>query len=538
MASDAAPVQSDPTWPDGAGPPLDLSQIQGNVLAGFNKDHQTLIFLRFPEGTESRDWLDAVVDDIATTAEVKQFNDLFREMHDRRRSRERGERQILQAVWTNVAFTASGLGRLGVGDADAASMSEAFHAGMAARAGIIGDQGANEPATWRFGASKGQIDAVLIVAADNEHDLHDEVAHHHRQLARHGVGIVFEQEGQTRSDNPGHEHFGFKDGISQPGIRGFTPQTGADPDQGDPGQDLVWPGEFVLGYPMQTPALAAPGGYGDPQVEPHQEPSNPAPVPAGTLALPWMINGSYLVIRRLTQDVAAFRAFVGEQAAAQVPPMEPGRLGAKLVGRWESGAPLEPQGDDPAPPDVPATDPSIADPTLLAADHINNFDFNDADGQLVPLAAHIRKVYPRNEATKLGGEADAERRRLLRRGIPFGLSYRGGAVPDSPHGAKAKYPHDRGLVFACYQADIEQQFEFVQQHWVNEPSFPDAASGDTRPAAGQDPVIAQQDAERTFSLPGGNPAVLNPIAQWVTTTGGEYFFAPGLAALEHFAGRA
>jgi deferrochelatase/peroxidase EfeB len=92
-------------------------------------------------------------------------------------------------------------------------------------------------------------------------------------------------------------------------------------------------------------------------------------------------------------------------------------------------------------------------------------------------------------------------------------------------------------VFACYQASIEQQFEFVQQHWVNEPSFPEAGSGDPRPAAGQDPIIAQRDEQRSFSLPGGQPAELNPIAQFVTTTGGEYFFAPGLAALEHFAGR-
>src|SRR5437588_369889 len=74
----------------------------------------------------------------------------------------------------------------------------------------------------------------------------------------HGLKILFVQQGRTRIDNPGHEHFGFKDGVSQPGIRGITDPDDpiANPNQGHPGQDLLWPGEFVLGYPQQIPKAA------------------------------------------------------------------------------------------------------------------------------------------------------------------------------------------------------------------------------------------------------------------------------------------
>src|SRR5882724_8314876 len=33
--------------------------------------------------------------------------------------------------------------------------------------------------------------------------------------------IIWEERGETRADLPGHEHFGFKDGVSQPGVRGL-----------------------------------------------------------------------------------------------------------------------------------------------------------------------------------------------------------------------------------------------------------------------------------------------------------------------------
>src|SRR5690349_16685225 len=85
-------------------PPLDLDQIQGNII-GFQKDYQTFLFLRFPENSAwTQKWLRGVVDEVATAAEVLAFNDLFREL---RRSRRR--ENSIKATWVNLAFTHSGL---------------------------------------------------------------------------------------------------------------------------------------------------------------------------------------------------------------------------------------------------------------------------------------------------------------------------------------------------------------------------------------------------------------------------------------------
>jgi Dyp-type peroxidase family len=502
-------------------PPLDCDDIQGNILAGFNKDHQTMIFFRLPEDlAAARYWLAELSPDIASTTEVKAFNDLFKLVNTRRDSRHRGERGTVEATWVNVGFTHAGLARLQAENLDA--FPAAFREGMAARASDIGDVGDNAPEGWFFGAT-GTIDGVIIVAADSAEDQNREITREHRLLARHGGVVVYEQPGRARTDLPGHEHFGFKDGISQPGIRGFTEPSGPDPDQGQPGQDLIWPGEFILGYPRQKPAPAP--GYGQ-GAEPRPSDLDPAP---GEIAAPhpdWTLNGSYLVVRRLRQDVPGFLAALTDFAQAQNPPSTTERIGAKLVGRYRSGAPLEPvEGIDDA-AEALASDPSGAHPELLQTGHINDFDYRaaDSEGHIVPLAAHIRKAYPRNEATIGGGEADTQTHRLLRRGIPFGKSYKVGAPDKTPHGA-VDYPLDRGLVFACYQTSIEQQFEFVQSRWVNDPNFPTAA-------AGQDPVISQDTNPRSFSMPDGQPAALELLKQWVTTTGGEYFFQPSISALK------
>ena len=190
-------------------------------------------------------------------------------------------------------------------------------------------------------------------------------------LARlgHAIEPLYSEMGQVRPGRQrGHEHFGFRDGISQPGIRGLTrrsrPQR--EPDQGLPGQDLIWPGEFVFGYPTQRPD------------DVHR------PGPAVPLPTAWARNGSFMVFRRLEQLVPEFHRFIAAHAAA----LEIGAdlLGARLFGRWQSGAPLER-----AP---------LRDDIALANDKLRNNDFDygdDAFQRRCPYAAHIRKTYPRDD---------------------------------------------------------------------------------------------------------------------------------------------
>ena len=196
-----------------------------------------------------------------------------------------------------------------------------------------------------------------------------------------GWRLLHEEVGQVRPDPVrGHEHFGYADGVSQPGVRGrvdpitpLTAQSGPGEDQGVRGQDLLWPGEFVFGYNGQNP--------NGPDFKAKGELKQPP--------IPFMQDGAFLVFRRLAQLVPEFNASVKQAAFAINKPKDaadPTLLGAQLVGRWKSGAPLElaPTEDD----------PTFADGT----ERVNDFEFDqDREGLTCPWAAHVRKAYPRND---------------------------------------------------------------------------------------------------------------------------------------------
>jgi Dyp-type peroxidase family len=488
-------------------PEINLANIQGNVLAGFNKDHQRLLFFRFTDRDRARRWLATVVDEVATSEEVLAFNDLFR----RTRARRGTEAATPEALWVNVALSYRGLAALGVGQAELATFPEAFRHGMPARAQLLGDVDASAPSNWvgPFASADG-VHGLLILAADRPNALEGLARSHTRRMAALGVDVVFDETGRVREDEPGHEHFGFKDTVSQPGIRGITRrQNPKNDEQGVPGQELLWPGEFVLGYPTQIPNA-------DPDADEKGENQNPGPRSRSGPA--WTTDGSYLVFRRLRQDVAGFHRFLADGAAAQGVSVE--QFGAKLVGRYTSGAPLERTDDQPERFDPSKRDPSVKDPSILDATRINNFEFGeDADGDLVPRAAHIRKAYPRDARTPTGGEADTQTHRIIRRGIPYGASFRAGAPDGSPAGADA----DRGLLFLGYQTSLERQFEFVTSQWFNKTAHPERGDG-------HDPIVSQVTRTKRFRLPGGRPGHLT-MQPFVFTTGGAYLFQPSISAL-------
>jgi Dyp-type peroxidase family len=495
---------------------VELDQIQGNIFGGFSKDFQDFLLLKVLDATKARKWVrDNSADLVSTSRQVLAFNNAFKQLG---KSGVAKPETVIQARWMNLAFSASGLKALGFGNADHGTLPKAFTDGMASR--TIGDVGASEPSKWQAPFTPAQqtnIHAIVLVAADTEPDLNDHVK---KIGATPGFAAAFTVietvHGRTRVDEVGHEHFGFKDGVSQPGIRGIDAPDDplADPDQGHPGQDLLWPGEFVLGYPTQIPK-AKPG---------HDGP-NPEPGPASVAGdAKWTKNGSFLVFRRLRQDVPAFHAQVGTYAKEHGLSVD--LAGAKLVGRYRSGCPLEAlsMNQNPAPPSP--TDPGLGTPLLAESDALNNaFEYgDDPKGEIVPLAAHIRKAYPRDEITLLASpddsESETQTHRLLRRGIPFGASFGaavGGAAADA-----------RGLLFLAYQNDIEKHFEFVQQKWVNDPKFPPSPVNNQ---AGEDPLIAQS-ASGPFQLKAGAPS--DKLSHFVTTTGGEYFFSPSLSTLQGF----
>lgn len=479
-------------------PLLKDATIQGNVLAGFNKDHQMLLFVWWADADAARAWLTELRPRLAQNKDVASFNARF--SNARRRSGR--DPETIFALWNNISFTSAGIRSLAPTALDQLIQHGALDAGLqlwltgsadSDVAQSVGDAGPSDPGGWLFGGPAQAVHAIVCVAADRRSDLDTELNHHRELAARHGVTIVFEQPGNTQPGvAAGHEHFGFKDGISQPGVFGFDPESNEAGHEGEVagkhGTDLIAAGTFILGYPRDI--------------------AGPVHVPK------WMFDGSFLTTRRLAQDVPGFWAGVEVQHArltgtSITDPMtgipSGDALAAKLVGRWRSGTPTDA---------APVFDErSARDP----ADD-NAFDFaGDPDGNSTPVCAHIRKVYPRKGAEQLPlpqtvTEDDTKVHRILRRGIPFGLPFQ----PTAGRGRGVD--SRRGLVFQCYQASLAEQFVFLQEAWVNRSDFPVAGTG-------KDAVIGL--ASTVAVRAGGRDHALD-FAEFVRTEGSVFALTPSL----------
>jgi len=476
---------------------------------------------------------------IATLAEVNDAR------NERRRAFRQGLDRPVAPVWTNIAFDVKGV-RLLAPAADKIR-DRSFTTGMGIDSGLGDDDdpaAPGHPSQWVVGGTPGNTPEILvIVGGDDLDEVRQRVGDVRASLASAGLPQPsFEQEGHVLDG--GVEHFGFRDGISQPGPRGRLSNGGQhyltrryyDPSDeralssARPGQPLVWPGQFVFGYPKQKPddpiepGLAANGGHG------------------------WMDNGSYLVFRRLRQDVAEFRHLTAEQAQACGIPPE--RLAALLVGRWPKGTGLlrNPAGDDPDPmgdtfavnhfdfardvkPAEVCSDP-LAQLESLAPDpgaELRTIDGAPGDlfGQVCPRFAHIRKVNPRGLVTDKGGSDRTLTFSILRRGITWGLPY-----PSAPE-EQASDDGQRGLFFLCYQTSIENQFRVLNTDWMNQTGGPEGDGGHDL-LVGQGPNPERQ-RRCTLTLDGDVPRNVIASKDWITNTGGGYFFAPSRSTLRLFA---
>ena len=490
---------------------IDLDQIQGDILIGLQKEAQLFVGFAIADVVRFKRFLTGL--HLTSGREALLAEDRIAAF------RANGGKGLLDVRGVNIAFTIDGLKKLNVANTDSIK-DAAFKAGLAARS-----QGLNDPpsgpgavANWLVGNGVGELDGLVIITARGKAEVMAILADLD-QAAGDGTWVPFYTGlGATRpGDFHGHEHFGYLDGVSQPSVRGridhvvpakefLTPGQSKDPNQGLPGSDLHWPGEFVFGYAEQDRT----------NVEQFVGPKDGG--------LPWMKNGSYMVFRRLEQLVPEFHE------TARVKAQELGEsaddIEARMVGRFRSGSPIT---------------LSPTEDKALGADPLRNNDFDfgegDLDGKRCPYAAHIRKSYPRNDLTPASGnqtgdaghtlsEADTQTHRIMRRGIPFGPEV-------GPGEASGKTTHNsRGLMFVCYQTSIEDQFEFILKNWVNNPSF-------AIPAAGFDPILGQAEGAnrgRTFTGAAndsisGRPPSVTLDADFIRPTGGGYFFMPSIPAI-------
>ncbi|MGH2943041.1 MAG: Dyp-type peroxidase, partial [Solirubrobacteraceae bacterium] len=303
------------------------------------------------------------------------------------------------------------------------------------------------------------------------------------------------------------EHFGFRDGISQPIVEGL---------RRGPADDTISAGEFILGYRNEHGQVTR-----RPLVDRAADPGGILPTDPVCGDADLGRNGSYLVLRTLSQDVQGFWDFVdraargagganGDDGDADDARL---RLAAQIVGRWPDGEPLAL---------APDGQPGTLHPT-------SDFRYHEVDphGERCPLGAHIRRAHPRDSLDPDPGSersiAIDKRHRLLRRGRNFG-------GPIGPAAALNGGGHDgeeRGLHFICLCANIARQFEFVQHTWINNPKFnglydePDPLLG---PAGRTLTVQARPINRRVTELP-----------SFVRVLGGAYFFLPGVRAVRYLA---
>lgn len=451
-----------------------LENLQPNILKAHTREFLSMFFVRFADQAKGRAFLRAL--SAAPAKFLKSALDHLNEVAVFKASGTPG------TPYFGVGLTKLGYDLIGVPAAKQPG-DAAFRAGMATHAGGLGDPAANSWATGLSGAH-----AVILVGDQLAPPQAAAVLKLKALLTAHpGVTVLVRQNGhgQHNDNEEGIEHFGYVDGRSQPI---FLVEDLAAEKLGKDGI-TTWDAAFPIGR-----AIVA-----DPA----------APTPARHF-------GSYFVFRKLEQNVKLFKkeeeklatrlGLTGDDAE---------RAGAMIVGRFEDGTPLAVQFAEGSCHPVP-----------------NDFDYSsDPEGGKCPFFGHIRKMNPRGSG---GFEPPATERLhiMARRGQTYGVRTDGlndGKIANKP-------TKDVGLLFMAFNADIGEQFEFVQKNWANFGGFPKVPAGVGAP--GPDPIIgngARPDVEcpvqwgSAIGVPPRKSARAPKAA--VTMKGGDYFFMPSIAFL-------
>ncbi|ESY03074.1 cytochrome P450 [Mesorhizobium sp. LNJC399B00] len=433
-----------------------------------------------------------------------------------------------------VAFGPGGLRQFGLDEGVEGDPLEtfpiAFRHGMGnpERGRILDDRGRDGPDEWEWGSLENPVDLVIVCYAEDPGRLKTEIATVRRKTTGAGMKVVAElplavnrgptdtktksSDGAKRDDRsergPAYEHFGFADGISQPIVRGTTRASrGAAP------MHLVAPGEFLFGYRDEHGFYPA-----SPSVSASRDRTGILSQVRRSRLIPGLPppprdfgrNGSFLVIRQFEQHVDVFNNYC-KKAAALVASQLGNQaitqdwIAAKMLGRWQNGSSLVRNPDHPG---------RVIDNNFAAG-------AEDPQGHRCPLGAHIRRSNPRDS---LGEDRDTQinigkRHRILRVGRTY----------EKQDGKNGKV--EKGLLFMCLNADIERQYEFIQQTWVSSATFQGLV-------AEKDPTIGSRGGDGRFTIPSWEKVTtLRDMPQFVTTKGGGYFFMPSRSALRYLISR-
>jgi Dyp-type peroxidase family len=448
---------------------LDETDIQGFVLRGYTYSVARYLFLEIVDGEKARSFIASLIGRI-TTGELWDFGKPDSAL--------------------NIAFTFKGLARLQLPDATLISFPVEFYQGMKARADILCDTGRNAPEKWEPIWREERVHIWLGVYAKTPAILEAQCA----QLAQlgestGGVKFIGAQDAAALvvdGEPCSKEHFGFSDGFGNPDYLGVCRKT--QPGQGKLMPDGTWTplatGELLLGYADEAGELPV------------------APVPH-LLAN----NGTFMVYRKLHQNVKTFRGYLEEKGKQYAGGKE--KLASKIVGRWRDGTPVE-------------LSPERQNPDLVKDKEQNtNFVFrHDSNGANCPIGAHVRRTNPR-DAFGFEGRL-VNRRRISRRGLPYGQYV--------PEGEPVSDEAEHGVIFMALNASLSRQFEFVQQQWLEYGN--DAHQGNDK-----DMLVGNHGNRGKFMIQGSAddpkspPFMCGGLKSFVELRGGDYFFLPSITGL-------
>jgi Dyp-type peroxidase family len=453
-----------------------LRNLQANILWAHGRNFARHVFLRFTGSpAAARTWIRDVAGARVTTARQQLDQIITRETN----------KSFDGGLVSGFFLSAKGYEFLGL---DTRRFEGVFRQGMKSQnlnplEGIKGSSNKDpSPSFWEAGF-RHEIHALITVADATENKVKQAVDEIRASAA--GIADVLTVEEGTvlrRTNSHGTrepvEHFGYFDGISNPvftrrDLAKEFPENQARASW-DPGAPLI----LVLADDPHTAEVDA--------------------------------YGSYLVYRKLGQDVRLFDERVKALAAALK--IDEKLAGAMVVGRFKDGTPV--------------ARANVASP---GQEVDNDFSYReDKEGVKCPFHAHIRKANPRGTTPATSLESE-RKRRVVRRGIPYGKP-----MKDVADGAETNPDPaaPRGLLFLCFQRDIDDQFEFIQRTWVDNVIFPRGIlfQKDT----GDDPLIGQDPGEpQQWPSWGKKDAKKKPFnfESAVTLKGGEYFFAPSVPFL-------
>jgi Dyp-type peroxidase family len=526
---------------------LDLADIQGNILQAYGRQgfpiaRCVLLHVHEERAQQARAFLDELRHKI-TTAELWPSS----------RTRHLVDRSKVTArkpdVAINIAFTFYGLLALGVPVRSLRGMPDEFQEGMLKRAPILRDLHTSEQSLqdlwdpiWvaELNNPDKRVHILITLNANATPQEHPSAKAALEATYQWLVCCCGEEKGVTilsghRGPDPHYqdmavladpvkEHFGFTDGIGDPVFEGQYP----DPEimrkavigQGKLTANQDWvplaTGEFLLGYADEAQETAG-----------------------GALPNEFSRNGTFMAYRKLHQNVNAFHQYIDSKASlyAHINAIELDEaketLCAKMAGRWSDGIPLmhaatfaEWQAERTKIETMPSEE-KAAYLDLIQ----RNFSYaSDPDGSRCPFSSHLRRSNPRDmlDPTVLPA-ADGQppskatsvlnnRRRILRRGLPYGHS--GPGISDQ---------EEHGVLMLVVCASLFRQFEFVQQQWLQY-GLDFQSGNDTCPIVGNHANDSKFliEASSTSEQP---PFICDRMPQFVEVHGGAYFFVPSLTAL-------